>query len=84
MSSDAGDAGHDWQEGGSNITVNNRSVYIGSRTHDYSAYIASKSAVKGVIPALAKEPDRHDIRVNTIGPGYTLTDMTKGYSDLEN
>lgn len=41
------------------------------------AYVASKGGLKMLGKALAKDWGKFGIRVNSIGPGYILTDMTK-------
>lgn len=43
-----------------------------------SAYCASKGGVIALTKQLATEWARYNINVNAIGPGYILTDMTKG------
>ena len=40
-----------------------------------SAYPASKFAVNGLTKSLARELGRDNIRVNTVAPGVTRTDM---------
>ncbi len=42
------------------------------------AYNASQGGLKMLITALAKDWGKYGIRVNNLGPGYILTDMTKG------
>ena len=37
-------------------------------------YVASKGAVNAMTKALAKELGAHDIRVNAVAPGFTLSD----------
>lgn len=44
-------------------------------------YCASKAGVQGFTKALALEAARFGITVNSISPGYTLTDMTAGISE---
>ncbi len=41
------------------------------------AYAASKGAIRQLTKAWAVEWAKYDIRVNAIGPGYMLTDMTE-------
>ncbi|KAH6620848.1 hypothetical protein B0J18DRAFT_209322 [Chaetomium sp. MPI-SDFR-AT-0129] len=43
-----------------------------------SVYAAAKSGLHGLTTSLAHELSRHRIRVNTVVPGYILTNMTKG------
>ena len=46
------------------------------------AYIASKGGLKMLTRYYAKELGADGIRVNNVGPGYMLTDMTrKGYEN---
>jgi len=46
------------------------------------AYVASKGGLKMLGKALAKDWGKFGIRVNSIGPGYMKTDMTRGsYND---
>ncbi|KAK4141187.1 uncharacterized protein C8A04DRAFT_14312 [Dichotomopilus funicola] len=42
-----------------------------------SVYAAAKSGLHGLTTSLAHELSRHRIRVNTVVPGYILTNMTK-------
>ena len=49
-----------------------------SSSQHISAYIASKAAVRGLVKPLAVELARHGIRVNSLSPGYTMTDMMQG------
>lgn len=64
------------------ILIASTAAQVATRTHNSSVYALSKSAVRGMIPELAKELGPHGIRVNSISPGYTLTNMTAGYPDL--
>jgi len=41
------------------------------------AYIASKGGLKMLTKSLAKDLGKYGIRVNNLGPGYFITDMTK-------
>ncbi|KAJ9615906.1 hypothetical protein H2200_001983 [Cladophialophora chaetospira] len=64
------------------IVIASTAAYVATRTHNSSAYALSKSAVRGMVPELAKELGPLGIRVNSISPGYTLTNMTSGYPDI--
>ncbi|KEF57398.1 uncharacterized protein A1O9_05315 [Exophiala aquamarina CBS 119918] len=64
------------------ILIASTAAQVATRTHNSSVYALSKSAVRGMVPELAKELGPHGIRVNSISPGYTLTNMTAGYPDL--
>jgi NAD(P)-dependent dehydrogenase (short-subunit alcohol dehydrogenase family) len=46
-------------------------------------YGAAKSAVLGLTRNLALDEGKHEIRVNTVSPGYILTDLTKGWLSAE-
>lgn len=48
-----------------------------------SAYAASKAAVVRLTEALALEWARHDIRVNTLCPGYFETDLNRDFFNSE-
>jgi len=43
-----------------------------------SAYCAAKAGVLGLARAMAKELGSHNIRVNAVAPGLTLTDFSRG------
>jgi len=48
------------------------------------AYVASKGGLKMLGKTLAKDWGKYGIRVNSIGPGYMKTDMTKeSYNNLQ-
>ena len=48
------------------------------------AYVASKGGLKMLGKSLAKDWGKYGIRVNSIGPGYMKTDMTKeSYNNLQ-
>ncbi|PIP08944.1 MAG: dehydrogenase, partial [Syntrophobacteraceae bacterium CG23_combo_of_CG06-09_8_20_14_all_50_8] len=40
-------------------------------------YVTTKAAVVGLTRALAREIGEHNIRVNAISPGFTLTEASK-------
>ncbi|WP_254901172.1 SDR family oxidoreductase [Tuberibacillus sp. Marseille-P3662] len=42
-----------------------------------SNYVASKSGINGLTQTWARELGRYNIRVNSIAPGFVLTDMIK-------
>ncbi|KIW94788.1 uncharacterized protein Z519_04765 [Cladophialophora bantiana CBS 173.52] len=64
------------------IVIASTASYVAARTHNSSIYAATKSAVRGMVSEIAKELGRSGIRINSISPGYTLTNMTRGYPDL--
>lgn len=47
------------------------------------AYSVSKAAIDGLTKSLAKELAPSGIRVNSIAPGFILTDMNKDFSEKE-
>ncbi|OAL39089.1 hypothetical protein AYO20_01407 [Fonsecaea nubica] len=64
------------------IVIASTTSYVAVRTHNSSAYAVTKSAVRGMVPEIAKELGSRGIRVNSISPGYTLTSMTEGYPEI--
>ena len=66
------------QGGGSLVAVSSTSAIHGAVHNE--AYGTSKTAVLGLVRALAVGLARHSIRVNALLPGWTRTDMTEpGY-----
>ena len=51
------------------------SVATAMRGPDYAPYIMSKLALEGLVSVLALEERRHGLRVNTVAPGLTETEM---------
>ncbi len=67
------------QGGGSLVAVSSTSAIHGAAGNE--AYASSKTALLGLVRALAVGLARHQIRVNAILPGWTRTDMAAaGYS----
>ncbi|OED44304.1 hypothetical protein AB833_01830 [Chromatiales bacterium (ex Bugula neritina AB1)] len=62
-------------DGGSIVNVSSMAATIGGRP-GHCAYAASKAAVDAFTVGFAKEVGAQGIRVNTVRPGVTLTDMT--------
>ncbi len=62
-------------KGGAIVNVSSMAGTIGGRPGN-SAYAASKAAVDSFSVGFAKEVGTQGIRVNTVRPGVTLTDMT--------
>jgi 3-oxoacyl-[acyl-carrier protein] reductase len=61
-------------------TIVNVSSILGYRvTPGNASYSVTKAAVAQMTAALAIELARHNIRVNTIAPGYIMTEMTERY-----
>ena len=46
-------------------------------------YNSSKGALKMLTKALANDLAKNNVRVNNIGPGYFLTDMTKNFIKIK-
>ena len=64
------------------IVIGSSAAHVATRSHNSTVYGLSKSAVRGMVPEMAKEMGPHKIRVNSLSPGYTLTPMTAGFPDL--
>ncbi len=60
-------------EGGSLVAVSSTSAIHGAAGNE--AYGAAKTAVNGLVRALAVALARHDIRVNSLLPGWTITEL---------
>ncbi|KAF2416537.1 3-oxoacyl-reductase [Tothia fuscella] len=67
---------------GSIILVASIASWMAIRSQKSSAYCGSKGAVRAMCPAIAAELVPHDIRVNTISPGYVRTEMTAPFPHL--
>ncbi|KAI5802063.1 hypothetical protein FPQ18DRAFT_251521 [Pyronema domesticum] len=63
--------------GGSIVLVASMSGTVANRELPCAAYNASKAAVLQMARNLAAEWGEHNIRVNTLSPGYILTPMTE-------
>lgn len=63
---------------GSIIFVASIATYIASSAQNISCYTASKAAVKGLVKPMAMELAPYGIRVNSLSPGYMMTDMMRG------
>ena len=67
----------DWRiqgKGGSIIFISSQLAHVGMSNR--SVYSASKSAIEGLSRSLAVELAQERIRVNTVCPTFTLTEMT--------
>lgn len=74
------EAGHRLREGGR--IINFSSSLVGTLLPTYGAYVASKAAVEGMTPILAKELRGRRITVNAVAPGPTATELfLKGKPD---
>lgn len=63
------------QNSGSIINITSINAELGFPNNP--AYVASKGGLKMLSKSLAKDLGKYGIRVNSIGPGYFVTDMTK-------
>jgi len=70
------------QQSGSIISVASMSAYIVNTPQKQVAYNASKAAMIQMSRSMAAEWAQHNVRVNTISPGYTLTEMTRAVSEF--
>ncbi|MGA1155761.1 MAG: SDR family NAD(P)-dependent oxidoreductase, partial [Burkholderiaceae bacterium] len=61
-------------KGGSIIFISSQLAHVGMSNR--SVYSASKSAIEGLSRSLAVELAQERIRVNTVCPTFTLTEMT--------
>ncbi len=62
--------------GGSVVNISSMSAFVANYPQEQVAYNASKGGVESFTRQLASEWAEHDIRVNTIAPGYIRTDNT--------
>ncbi|KAH8648490.1 short chain dehydrogenase [Xylariales sp. PMI_506] len=62
--------------GGSIVMIASIAAYVASKGQATSDYCASKGAVLSLAKALGVELAAYGIRVNSISPGYMVTDMT--------
>jgi sorbose reductase len=63
---------------GSIVFIASIATYMASSAQQISCYTASKAAIKGLVKPVAMELSRYGIRVNSLSPGYTMTDMMRG------
>lgn len=67
------------QKFGNIINISSMSGVIVNTPQTQASYNASKAGVIHLTKSLASEWAQHNIRVNTIAPGYMKTDMTKTF-----
>lgn len=66
---------------GSIINISSMSGFVVNTPQNQAAYNTSKAGVIQLTKSLAMEWAQHNIRVNTIAPGYMKTEMTKPVFD---
>lgn len=64
-------------KGGSMVLIASQSAHIGLPGYRMAAYNASKGGILMLSKALAVELAPHNIRVNTISPGFVDSQMTR-------
>tara|TARA_R110002124_G_scaffold124226_3_gene283230 strand:+ start:324 stop:1046 length:723 start_codon:yes stop_codon:yes gene_type:complete len=65
------------KERGYGRVVNIASIWGSVSIPHRAAYSASKTGLKGLTRAVAAEMAAHNVLVNTVSPGFTLTDLTR-------
>jgi 3-oxoacyl-[acyl-carrier protein] reductase len=63
--------------------VNIASVWSVVTRHGRSMYTTSKTALVGLTKTLAVEWAQHNVLVNAVSPGFTLTELTKNTNTVE-
>ena len=63
---------------GTIVFIGSIATHIPTSVQHISAYTASKAAVRGLVKPLAMELAPYGIRVNSLSPGYMMTDMMRG------
>ena len=71
------------RKAGKGSIVNIGSIHGKLTYPGFFPYGAAKSAVLGLTRNLALDEGKHEVRVNTVSPGYILTDLTKGWLNAE-
>lgn len=62
---------------GTIIFIASIATHMASSAQRISCYTASKAAVRGLVKPVAMELSKFGIRVNSLSPGYTMTDMMR-------
>lgn len=57
------------------VAINTECAYLAEPT--FSAYTAAKRGLDGVVRVLAKEVGMHNITINQVAPGWTITDKER-------
>lgn len=65
------------------LFITSIATHIASIAQSISCYAASKAAVGGLVKPLAMELAPYGIRVNSLSPGYMMTDMMRGLQDKQ-
>ncbi|CAL5871557.1 uncharacterized protein PFLUO_LOCUS5810 [Penicillium psychrofluorescens] len=68
---------------GTIIFIASIATYIASSVQQISCYTASKAAIKGLVKPMAMELAPYGIRVNSLSPGYMMTDMMRGLQEQQ-
>ena len=63
--------------GGAIVNIASMSAHIVNTPQNQVSYNASKAGMIQMTRSMAAEWAQHNIRVNTVSPGYTLTEMTQ-------
>jgi sorbose reductase len=63
---------------GTIIFIASIATHIASTAQSISCYTASKAAIRGMVKPIAMELSKYGIRVNSLSPGYMMTDMMRG------
>jgi sorbose reductase len=63
---------------GNIVFIGSIATHISTAVQTISCYSASKAAVRGLVKPLAYELGQYGIRVNSLSPGYMMTDMMRG------
>jgi NAD(P)-dependent dehydrogenase (short-subunit alcohol dehydrogenase family) len=71
------------RDGGCIVFVGSIATHIASTAQNISAYVASKGAVRSLVKPLAMELAPYGIRVNSLSPGYMMTDMMRGLQERQ-
>ncbi|KAK4684202.1 hypothetical protein P7C73_g5997, partial [Tremellales sp. Uapishka_1] len=68
---------------GTIIFIASIATYISTSVQKISCYTASKAAIKGLVKPLSMELAPYGIRVNSLSPGYMMTDMMRNLQKLQ-